>query len=165
MCEPIEPWAPLFWGRSLHVAASKVWRYRLLAGHFQRTYLLSERREEMEIYLILEARYARDPPPEASSKEESDIADALVSSITKRDRDSQHEGITHLGVPGSRKWTREAIIASIRAKTNTFYTLVDGKRAGIGVVHAGDVRRGQGFIARLRFHIGDAFNRRDRSQS
>ena len=62
------------------------------------------------------------------------MADARVTCITKPDRYSQHEGITHLGGQGW-QWTRQAVIDSIEAKTNTFYTLVDGKRAEIGVVN------------------------------
>ncbi|WNG28435.1 DUF3892 domain-containing protein [Cystobacter fuscus] len=64
------------------------------------------------------------------------MADVQVTCITKADRASGHEGITHIGGPGGNgwKWTVAAVIASIRAKTNTFYTLVDGKRADIGIV-------------------------------
>ncbi len=65
------------------------------------------------------------------------MADLLVDCINKQDRNSTHEGITHLGGPGGGtrwKWTRQQVINSIEAKTNTFYTKVDGKRADIGVV-------------------------------
>ena len=62
------------------------------------------------------------------------MADARVICITKPDRHSKHEGITHLGGQGW-KWTRQAVIDSIEAKSNTFYTLVDGKRADVGVVN------------------------------
>lgn len=65
------------------------------------------------------------------------MADVLVDCINKRDRNSSHEGITHLGGPGGGtrwKWTRADVIASIEAKTNTFYTMVDGNRGNIGVV-------------------------------
>lgn len=61
------------------------------------------------------------------------MADAQVTCINKRDRDSQYEGITHLGGPGWR-WTRQQVVDSINNKTNTFFTLVGGKRADIGVV-------------------------------
>jgi hypothetical protein len=44
-----------------------------------------------------------------------------------------HEGITHLGGSGWR-WTRQEVIDSINAGTNTFYTLEGGKRAEVGVV-------------------------------
>lgn len=67
------------------------------------------------------------------------MADVRVSCINKRDRDSSYEGITHLGNPNSSnggwKWTRADVIASIEAKTNTFYTLVNGNRGDIGVVN------------------------------
>ncbi|MBX4989555.1 DUF3892 domain-containing protein [Rhizobium lentis] len=66
------------------------------------------------------------------------MADVLVTCINKRDRNSTHEGITHLGNPNSAnggwKWTRAEVIASIEAKTNTFYTKVNGNRGDIGVV-------------------------------
>ena len=61
------------------------------------------------------------------------MADAQVTCITKPDRNGKHEGITHLGGQGWR-WTRQQVIASIETKSNTFYTLVNGKRADIGVV-------------------------------
>lgn len=63
------------------------------------------------------------------------MADAIVTCITKRDRFISHEGITHLGGPSGWKWTRQQVITSIENKTNTFYTMVDGKRADIGVVN------------------------------
>lgn len=62
------------------------------------------------------------------------MADVRVTCITKQDRDSKHEGITHLGGSGW-FWTRAQVIASIEAKTNTFYTLVNGNRGDIGVVN------------------------------
>ncbi len=61
------------------------------------------------------------------------MADAQVKCINKVDRNSRHEGITHLGGEGW-KWTRSQVIASIEAKTNTFFTFAGGKRADIGVV-------------------------------
>lgn len=62
------------------------------------------------------------------------MADAQVTCITKPNRDSTHEAITHLGGANWR-WTAQEVIASIEAKTNTFYTLVGGKRADVGVVN------------------------------
>ena len=62
------------------------------------------------------------------------MADVRVTCINKKDRTSQHEGITHLGGTGW-KWTREQVIQSIEGKTNTFYTFVDGNRGDIQVVN------------------------------
>lgn len=61
------------------------------------------------------------------------MADVRVTCITKPNRLSQHEGITHLGGPQWR-WTRQQVIDSILAKTNTFFTLSAGVRADIAVV-------------------------------
>lgn len=61
------------------------------------------------------------------------MSDVRVTCINKQPRQDPHEGITHLG--GSNwRWTRQQVIDSINAKTNTFYTLVNGKRADVGVV-------------------------------
>lgn len=62
------------------------------------------------------------------------MADARVTCVNKQPRANPHEGITHLGGPEWR-WTRQEVIESIEALTNTFYTLVDGKRADIGIVN------------------------------
>jgi hypothetical protein len=62
------------------------------------------------------------------------MADVQVTCINKLNRDSSHEGITHLGGPNW-KWTRQAVIASIEAAANTFFTKVDGKRADVAVVN------------------------------
>ena len=64
------------------------------------------------------------------------MADVRVTCINKVPRDNPYEGITHLGGTGGGgwRWTRQQVIDSINAKTNTFYTLVGGKRADIGVV-------------------------------
>ena len=61
------------------------------------------------------------------------MADAQVTCINKTPRNNPHEGITHLGGSGWR-WTRQQVIDSIRNKSNTFYTQVNGKRADIGIV-------------------------------
>jgi len=62
------------------------------------------------------------------------MADVQVTCINKLPRQNPFEGITHLG--GSTwKWTRQQVIDSIEAKTNTFYTLVAGNRGDIGVVN------------------------------
>ena len=62
------------------------------------------------------------------------MADVQVTCINKQPRDITHEGITHLGGSGWR-WTRQQVIDSIEAKTNTFYTYVAGNRGNIGVVN------------------------------
>lgn len=65
------------------------------------------------------------------------MADAQVTCITKPLPQSPHEHITHLGNPaGNWMWTREKVIESIDAKTNTFYVLdpANGNRANVGVV-------------------------------
>jgi hypothetical protein len=62
------------------------------------------------------------------------MADVQVKCINKIPRDDTHHGITHLGGDGW-KWTRAQVIASIEAKTNTFFTFVRGKRADVGVVN------------------------------
>lgn len=64
---------------------------------------------------------------------EVNMADLQVTCITKTQH--SHEGITHLG---GNNWysTRQQVIDSIKSGTNTYYTLVDGKRADVGVVNA-----------------------------
>ena len=64
------------------------------------------------------------------------MADAKVTCITKPNPQSPHEHITHLGNPPTWVWTREQVIESIEAKTNTFYVLDpnNGKRSNVGVV-------------------------------
>jgi hypothetical protein len=61
------------------------------------------------------------------------MADVQVTCINKQPRDNPHEGITHLG-GATWKWTRQ-VIDSINSASNTFYTLVGGKRADIAVVN------------------------------
>ena len=61
------------------------------------------------------------------------MADVQVTCINKLPRDNPYEGITHLGGAGWR-WTRQQVIDSIRAGTNTFFTLVQGNRGNIGIV-------------------------------
>jgi len=65
------------------------------------------------------------------------MADVQVSCIKKQPRNDPYEGITHLGGTGGGgwKWTRQEVISSIEAKTNTFYTLVNRNRGDIGVVN------------------------------
>ncbi len=61
------------------------------------------------------------------------MADVQVTCINKLPRNDTHESITHLG--GKEwKWTRAQVIQSIQDKSNTFYTLVNGKRADVRVI-------------------------------
>jgi hypothetical protein len=63
------------------------------------------------------------------------MADAQVTCVSKTGSD--HSSITHLGGPSGWRWTKEAVIASIEAGTNTFFTRgSDGKRAEVRVVNA-----------------------------
>lgn len=64
------------------------------------------------------------------------MADVQVTCITKPHPQSPHEHITHLGNPPQWVWTREQVIASIDAKTNTFFVRdpSTGKRSEVGVV-------------------------------
>jgi hypothetical protein len=62
------------------------------------------------------------------------MADVRVTCINKQPRNDSHEGITHLG-GATWRWTRQEVINSIEAKTNTFFTLVGGNRAEVGVVN------------------------------
>lgn len=56
-----------------------------------------------------------------------------VTCINKRDRNSTHEGITHVGGAGW-KWTRAQAIRAIKYdKTHQLYTNVGGKIAWVGV--------------------------------
>lgn len=61
------------------------------------------------------------------------MADVQVTCINKQPRQNPHEGITHLGGATWRS-TRQEVIASIHAGTNTFYTRVAGTRADVGIV-------------------------------
>lgn len=62
------------------------------------------------------------------------MADVQVKCINKNNRNSSHEGITHLG-GDNWKWTKDQVINSIESRTNSFYTYVDWKRADVGVVN------------------------------
>lgn len=65
---------------------------------------------------------------------EAIMPDVQVMCINEQPRNNPHEGITHLGGP-KWKWTRQQVIDSINAKTNTFFTMVGGRRANIAVVN------------------------------
>jgi hypothetical protein len=62
------------------------------------------------------------------------MADAQVTCINKQPRNNPHEGITHLG-GATWRWTRQQVVDSIEQRTNTFFTLVGGTRANVGVVN------------------------------
>jgi hypothetical protein len=83
------------------------------------------------------------------------MADCQVTCITKPHAMSPHEHITHVGNPAADwKWTREKVIESIEARTNTFYVLDSktGKRADVGVV------RESGKQPYLRTHADGVWN-------
>lgn len=81
------------------------------------------------------------------------MADVRVTCITKPHPQSPHEHITHLGNPPQWVWEREKVIASIEAKTNTFYVLdPSGKRSDVGVV------REPGKAAYLRTYADGYYN-------
>jgi Protein of unknown function (DUF3892) len=74
---------------------------------------------------------------ERKLRKETEMADVRVTCITKPHPLSPHEHISHLGNPQAGwEWTREQVIASIEAGTNTFYVLDNktGKRADVAVV-------------------------------
>jgi len=65
------------------------------------------------------------------------MADVEVTCITKPHVQSPHEHITRLGNPKANwNWSRDQVIESIDAKSNTFYVIdpLNGKRANIGVI-------------------------------
>mgnify|MGYP001221524307 CR=1 FL=1 len=65
------------------------------------------------------------------------MADVKVTCITKPHPQSSHEHITHLGNPSAGWiWSRDQVIASIDAGTNTFYVIDPrtGKRSNVGVI-------------------------------
>lgn len=66
------------------------------------------------------------------------MADCRITHITKKNRESKHEHITHAGRPETWYWKREDIIASINNKSNTFYVLENGNRSTVGVVNPTD---------------------------
>ena len=65
------------------------------------------------------------------------MADCEIRCITKSVSNGSFEHITHVGNPSADwRWSIEATIASIDAKSNTFYVkdASSGKRADVGVV-------------------------------
>jgi hypothetical protein len=68
------------------------------------------------------------------------MPDVQLTCISKPNRESAHEYITHLGGSGWR-WTREDVITSIEARTNTFFVRdAAGHRSEVGVVNPGGGR-------------------------
>jgi Protein of unknown function (DUF3892) len=67
------------------------------------------------------------------------MSDIQITCINKPHRQSPHEHITHLGGPGG-WWTRDQVVAAIDSGSNTFYTMVNGRRADIGVNSNGHSR-------------------------
>jgi hypothetical protein len=68
------------------------------------------------------------------------MADCRITHITKKNRQSAHDHITHAGNPNSWYWTREQIIDSINNRSNTFYVLEKGNRSVVGVINPQDGR-------------------------
>ena len=69
------------------------------------------------------------------------MADVRITCVTKPDRNSTEDRITHVGGPGW-KWSTEAVVASIEAATNTFFVMdAAGHRANVYVVDPGNGRR------------------------
>ena len=62
------------------------------------------------------------------------MADLQITCINKVNRDSAHDGITHVGA-NNWKWTRSEVIAFIEKRIHTFYTKVNNKRADVRVVN------------------------------
>jgi hypothetical protein len=60
--------------------------------------------------------------------------EAQVSCVNKKDRMSKHEHITHIGDGLKWRLKREKAIEYVDANPNAFYTLVNGKKAYLGVV-------------------------------
>ena len=61
------------------------------------------------------------------------MTDVQVTCINKVQHQNPHEGTTHLGGADWR-WTRTDVIISLRNGTNTFYIMLNGKRANVAIV-------------------------------
>jgi Protein of unknown function (DUF3892) len=61
------------------------------------------------------------------------MAAVQLTCVTKPQPDSPHEHITHVGT-SHQTWLREQVVAWIDGGTDTFYTIVAGKRGEVGVV-------------------------------
>ena len=72
------------------------------------------------------------------------MADVQITCVTKPDRNSTHDRITHVGGPGGGgwKWPAEDVVASIENRTDTFFVIdAAGHRSNVGVVDPGNGRR------------------------
>ena len=71
------------------------------------------------------------------------LVDVQITCVTKPDRNSDHDRITHVGGPagGRWKWPAENVVASIETGTNTFFVIdAAGHRSVVGVVDPGNGR-------------------------
>ena len=65
------------------------------------------------------------------------MPDCQISCINLSQRGTKHEHITHVGNGRTWRWTVAEVVASIQAKTNTFFVQdAKGNRAEVGVVQA-----------------------------
>ena len=83
------------------------------------------------------------------------MGDHQITCVTKPNRSSTHEHITHIGnIAGKWKITRESAVQRIDSKTDSFYTIdsTTGKRVEIGVV------RETGKLPYLRTHADGKWN-------
>ncbi len=62
------------------------------------------------------------------------MSDLQVVCINKDPRNNTHEGIVNLGGVNW-KFTRQQVVDSINSGAHTFYTLVGGRRADVGVIN------------------------------
>ncbi|HWI12997.1 MAG TPA: DUF3892 domain-containing protein [Burkholderiales bacterium] len=60
------------------------------------------------------------------------MTDVQVTSISRQRGNDAHEGITHLA-GDSWRWTRQQVAQSIKAGSNTFYTVSNGHRAEVSI--------------------------------
>jgi Protein of unknown function (DUF3892) len=74
--------------------------------------------------------------PEPGRAAEIHMSEFEVNCITKPNRESRHEHITHIGNVSGWRVTREAAIARIESKQEAFYTIdrQTGRKVYIGVV-------------------------------
>lgn len=103
--------------------------------------------------MAMEEKKLKVDPPKAENKKnrrkagsftKPKMADCRITCIRKLDRFSSHEHITHVGNQAAGWiWSREDVIESIEAKTNTFYVYDDTKqkRSDVGVIYPNDGRK------------------------